>query len=163
MQKMDNEFFEMYKRLDNLCRDMYSCRNGVSEYISQMEQAAYQGKYKVYSWDDDYKKLKHLRWVRNRIAHDSGVFQICEPHDIDAVHDFYDRILSGQDPLALLRKITEARPLYKKTEYRQQTATQQIRHTINCQPEKDKSSAGAAVIVSIIVVAIIIAFYFLTR
>ena len=150
MQKMDNEFFEMYKRLDNLCRDMYSCRNGVSEYISQMEQAAYQGKYKVYSWEADYKKLKHLRWVRNRIAHDSGVFQICEPHDIDDVH-------------ALLRKITEARPLYKKTEYRQQTATQQNRHTINCQPEKNKSSAGAAVIVSIIVVAIIIAFYFLTR
>lgn len=37
MQPLDNEFFEMYKRLDNLCGDMYSCRHGVSKYISEME------------------------------------------------------------------------------------------------------------------------------
>ena len=37
MQPADNDFFEEYKRLDRLCADMYSCQNGVSEYINQME------------------------------------------------------------------------------------------------------------------------------
>lgn len=37
MQPADNEFFEEYKHLDKLCGDMYSCRNGISEYIDQMD------------------------------------------------------------------------------------------------------------------------------
>ena len=37
MQPLDNEFFEEYKRLDHLCADMYSCKNGVSQYIEDME------------------------------------------------------------------------------------------------------------------------------
>ena len=103
MQALDNDFFELYKRLDNCCRDIYSSRNGVSEYIVQMEQYT-SGKYRVYAWDEDYKMLKHLRWIRNQIAHDSRGFSFCQPQDIKALQNFYNRLLSGQDPLALLRK-----------------------------------------------------------
>ena len=37
MEQIDNKFFEEYKRLDKLCGEIFSCRNGVSEYITQME------------------------------------------------------------------------------------------------------------------------------
>ena len=37
MEPLDNEFFEKYKSLERLCSDMYSCKNGVSLYIEDME------------------------------------------------------------------------------------------------------------------------------
>ena len=42
--KMDNKntvFQEEYKRLDALCRDVFVSRDGVSEYIRQMEVVSY--------------------------------------------------------------------------------------------------------------------------
>ena len=115
MQILDNEFFEAYKRLERLCSDIYGSRNGVSRYIEDMEHASYQGRLAVPMWDQSYKTLKHLRWIRNQIAHDSGQFQICGAYDIQDVTDFYDAILSGQDPLTQLRKHREASAAVKKT------------------------------------------------
>ena len=107
MQPADNEFFEEYKHLDKLCGDMYSCRNGISEYIDQMDIKSYKGSPLIPSWNSDYKMLKHIRWVRNQIAHDSGSYQVSEPEDLEFVRNFYDRIFSRQDPLTLLRKEEE--------------------------------------------------------
>ena len=109
MLLFDNEFFEEYKRLAKLCSEMYSCQNGVSEYISQMEIESYRGQYSISSWDSDYKMLKHVRWIRNQIAHDAGAYQISEPNDLIFVKNFYKRILSGNDPLTLLMKSTEVK------------------------------------------------------
>ena len=108
MHTIDNTFFEEYKRLDRLCGDMYSCQNGVSAYLTAMERKAVQGKSQVSCWDSDYSHLKHIRWVRNRIAHDSDPFQISEAEDLKFVQDFYSRIITGQDALALLRKANES-------------------------------------------------------
>ena len=58
----------------------------------------------ISSWDSDYKMLKHLRWVRNRIAHDTDDYQISSISDIQAIREFYNRILSGRDSIALLEK-----------------------------------------------------------
>ena len=69
MQAIDNEFFEAYKRLDRLCSDIYGCRNGVSQYIEDMERVSYQGRLAIPSWEQAYRTLKHLRWVRNQLAH----------------------------------------------------------------------------------------------
>ncbi len=110
MNELDSEFFEAYKSLDRLCSDIYSCLNGVSEYIRDMESKASVGRYKISSWESDYKQLKHVRWVRNQIAHDSSISRISEPADLDFVRDFRKRILSGGDPITLLRKAVEARP-----------------------------------------------------
>lgn len=123
MQILDNEFFEAYKRLDRLCSDMYACRNGISQYIEDMEQHAYQGRCTIPSWERSYQTLKHLRWVRNRIAHDSGEVQICEECDIQDVNDFYDNIISGCDPLTQLRKYREHRTVVKKTVRRAEPIT----------------------------------------
>lgn len=121
MQPADNEFFEEYKHLDKLCGDMYSCRNGISEYIDQMDNKSYKGSPLIPSWNSDYKMLKHIRWVRNQIAHDSGSYQVSEPEDLEFVRNFYDRIFSGQDPLTLLRKEEEKAAERRKNQNKQQT------------------------------------------
>ena len=95
MQAIDNEFFEAYKRLDRLCSDIYGCRNGVSQYIEDMERVSYQGRLAIPSWEQAYRTLKHLRWVRNQLAHDSGQLQLCEERDIQDTNNFYDDIVSG--------------------------------------------------------------------
>ncbi len=108
MQELDNEFFESYKRLDRLCSDIYGCRNGVSLYIEDMERTPYQEQLAAPTWTQAYKTLKHLRWVRNQIAHDPGPVQICEASDLQAVNSFYDDIMFGRDPLTQLRRCREA-------------------------------------------------------
>ncbi len=108
MQELDNAFFEAYKRLDRLCSDLYGCQNGVSRYIADMEQIPSRDRLAIPSWEESYKTLKHLRWVRNRIAHDDEPFRICTERDVRDVNDFRHAIISGQDPLTELRKYREA-------------------------------------------------------
>ena len=83
---------------------MYSCRSGVNQYIEDMEEQSPRETSIISSWDRDYKLLKHLRWGRNRIAHDADDYQISSISDLQDVRGFYERILSGQDPIALLEK-----------------------------------------------------------
>ena len=106
MHWLDNDFFEAYKRLDKLCSDLCSAENGVSAYIAHMESKASHGRLLVPSWAADYKNLKHVRWVRNQIAHEADTLQISKPTDLSFVQDFHDRILSEEDPLTLFRKAT---------------------------------------------------------
>lgn len=136
LQLSDIRFFEEYKRLDNLCSDMYSCQNGVSEYIAQMEQKSSQGRYRISSWDSDYKMLKHVRWVRNQIAHSSSNCQMSEATDLKSVQDYYDRILSGSDSLTLLRKA-----LQRESELRSQQKRSQADHV---KPQNAASSTAPA-------------------
>lgn len=103
----EKALFDEYKRLDAICRDMFSSVQGVSEYIRQMEQIPSHRRYKVPMWEEDYRTLKHLRWLRNKIAHDTSATD-CGPDDIAQLEDFYDRILHSEDPLASLRKIEQA-------------------------------------------------------
>ena len=102
MQERDNTFFEAYKRLDRLCADMYGGQNGVSQYLEDMERQPYRDRLAVPRWEESYKTLKHLRWVRNRIAHETGTVSVCEEQDLRDVTGFYNAILAGQDPLATL-------------------------------------------------------------
>ena len=109
LHALDNDFFEEYKRLEQLCSDIYSHQNGVSEYLSDMESNAYQGQFKISCWTADYKMLKRVRWVRNQIAHNSGAYHSSTLADLAFVQDFHSRIISGQDPLSLLRRTSAAR------------------------------------------------------
>ena len=164
----DNDFFEAYKRLDKLCSEMYSCQNGVSEYIAQMERLTYKGQYRVSSWNNDYKMIKHVRWVRNQIAHDSGTFQISEPDDLGFVQDFRSRIFSGNDPLTLLRKAIESEDSLRRQQKKQaseariqRSQVQQYTYQappepLKYSPEKKKSRAWIGVLVGVGIVALIL-------
>ncbi len=127
MHLQDNDFFEEYKRLDRLCGDMYDCRNGVSAYLEAMERKAAQGSRYVACWDSDYRMLKRVRWVRNQIAHDSGVYPLSEPSDLAFVQDFYSRVFAGEDALTLLRKANEL--IQSRTQPRTQYQTQDTSQT----------------------------------
>lgn len=104
-------FLDSYKALEKLCSDMYGERHGLSLYIEEMKNT-YTGARYVVGWDEDLKKLKHYRWVRNKIIHEPGYSEenMCEPEDSVWLDDFYSRVLSRTDPLAMYRKaLTERR------------------------------------------------------
>ena len=100
MLTLNLEFQEEYKRLDRLCKE------GVSEYIRQMESTPPYNRRYVFTWEDDYKQLKHIRWVRNQLAHEVGTLNsdICTEYDLDWVQSFYNRIMNGNDPFTVMRK-----------------------------------------------------------
>ena len=108
MNQTDNDFFEAYKHLDKLCGEIFDCGNGISEYINQMENSP-QGSQLVSNWDSDYKNLKHIRWVRNQIAHESARYAISSRADIEFAESFYTRIVNLDDPFARLRRIEQKR------------------------------------------------------
>lgn len=96
-------FMSAYKHLDRLCRDINGI--GVTGYIEDMERN-HIGAFRVSGWDNDYKQLKHYRWIRNQIAHENYADEdtLCEPKDAEWLDEFYDRIIKQTDPLALARK-----------------------------------------------------------
>lgn len=99
------EFQEQYKQLDKLCKDMFSTDEGVSTYINEMEKMPYQWKSAIYDWETVFRQLKHLRWMRNQLAHEISInSEFCSQKDIDWVKQFYKDILNRNDPLALAYK-----------------------------------------------------------
>ena len=72
MNNTENRFFEQYKKLDNLCKDLLNNNQGVSAYIKEMEKIPIFERQLVKSWDSDYKMLKHIRWIRNNIVKTSS-------------------------------------------------------------------------------------------
>ena len=110
MSDLNYQFFDEFKALDNLCRDIYgqSIENklGVTLYLEDMNRQAYQGASKISGWTSDYNKLKSARNMRNELAHSRNSFSadICTQENIDFIRSFRARILNQTDPLALLRK-----------------------------------------------------------
>ena len=104
MHSSDSAFFDAYKKLERICSDRYAEQSGVSAYIADMEARAARGRAAVPTWNADYQGLKHIRWVRNRIAHEAESGRLSEADDLAFAQDFYRRLLAEKDPLTLLRK-----------------------------------------------------------
>ena len=71
----------------------------------------------IAQWKTDYLKLKHYRYIRNRIAHDNNADEslLCKKEDARWIDGFYNRIINGQDPLTLYRKKPIASQKRKKS------------------------------------------------
>lgn len=110
-------FSEEYKRLAKLCADVTGNTQGVTAYIDMMKSLP-RGELFVRGWREDLNRLKHYRWVRNRIAHDPGCTEdnMCNPLDSQWIANFYRRIMNQTDPLALYYKAT--RPTYTPVVYK---------------------------------------------
>ena len=110
MSVLNYEFFDEFKKLDNLCRDIYgpSAENklGVTQYLEDMKEHSSQGEAFIYGWNSDYMKLKNARNIRNEIAHSRNTLDldICTAEDIAFVREFRAEILRQADPLSLLAK-----------------------------------------------------------
>ncbi len=101
MTALDNKFFEAYKLLEERCNEIYSAKSGVSEYIADMER--HMSLAASADFERTYKSLKHLRWLRNQIAHNASGGSFCKKEDYDALKGFYTELLRGEDPLTRLK------------------------------------------------------------
>lgn len=107
-------FMDSYKQLEKLCGDMLG-EGRVSAYIKEMSDKP-RGAYLVSGWENDLKRLRHCRRIRNQIAHEPGCSEtdMCLPEDAKWLDDFYARIMNQTDPLALYYKYTHPSPKYTK-------------------------------------------------
>ena len=97
MNALENEYFEEYKSVELICNDIYE--NGVSGYIDEMiEKEPYALQFEP-NWNKKIKVLKHLRWLRNRIAHSGEDYEVTE-QDLQSIRLFHSELLTGKDPLA---------------------------------------------------------------
>ncbi len=103
MTNLEMEFFEEFKAIDNICKDMFQSQQGVTEYINQMDENMMMGSRSVPNWNEKYKMLKHLRGLRNQIAHDSGAPELMES-DLLELQNFHKQLLIQKDPLAIISK-----------------------------------------------------------
>lgn len=96
------DYLESYKRLDQLCRDMFRTKDGVTEYINQMDRVISRINSKP-DWRNFYSRLKYQRRLRNDLVHNTECSD-CTEEDIDEIEYFFDLILKQEDPLACIRK-----------------------------------------------------------
>ena len=104
---MDNihiELLEEYKYVDAICRDMFGTKKGVSAYIEQLDETPMTVRYWITEWNDEYRQLKHIRWLRNQIAHSTGSVE-CTQSDLDWLKGFHNRLLTQQDLLAKAHRV----------------------------------------------------------
>ena len=137
-------FMQSYKRLDNLCKDLFHSAHGVTSYIEAMEKCP-RGAKTVNQWQTDYSKLKHYRYIRNRIAHENNADEsiLCKIEDTRWLDRFYNRIINGTDPLTLYRKKPIASPTRNKAK--------------NKSPSKNnKKSKGLLLLLLLLLIAVLI-------
>ena len=96
------DYLESYKRLDQLCRDMFRTKDGVTEYINQMDRVISRINSKQ-DWRNFYSRLKYQRRLRNDLVHNTECSD-CTEEDIDEIEYFFDLILKQEDPLACIRR-----------------------------------------------------------
>ena len=108
MRDLNIDFMDLYKRTDHFIKDAYSSSEGVSEYIRLMEAGFNRGNANIQGWKSDYDNLKHIRWIRNQLAHEvSYDSDICSLSDYEWLEDFHERLFSATDPLGRLRRFEE--------------------------------------------------------
>ena len=153
-------FIKSYKHLDNLCKDINGI--GVTGYINDMEDRP-SAEYRIAGWKQDYLKLKHYRYIRNQIAHENYAEEenMSSPEDTVWLDNFYNRIMNQTDPLALYYKETVHQQVKKPTK----TVTpKNVPATPSSyqQYQKDRKSAGCAVmliVVFVIILSLIVHFF----
>lgn len=159
-------FIDSYKRLEKLCSEMYSDTHGLSTYIDEMIGKP-NGSYYVSGWNEDLNQLKHYRWIRNQIVHEPGCTEenMCEPGDMQWLDNFYSRIMSTNDPLALYRKVRSPHRVQKpKQTYSSHPTSytyQQYRKTSSKPTSNLTYLIGALFIVGAVV--LIVSIYYLLK
>ena len=106
MDAIQIEFLEEYKYVDAICRDMLGAEKGVTAYIEQLDETPMTVRYWITEWNDEYRQLKHIHWLRNQIVHNTGSVE-CNQSDLDWLKDFHNRLLTQQDLLAKARRVVQ--------------------------------------------------------
>ncbi len=119
MDNLNYIFFEEFKSLDKLCGELYKEKYGITYYINDMKAVSENIYQNIPDWNFDLKSLKHIRHIRNNLAHSEGAFneEVCTQADIDWIKDFHNRILSQSDPISVLYQNTKAKEHNIKKSY----------------------------------------------
>ena len=85
--------------------------------------------------------LKHVRWVRNQLAHEVGYdSDICQESDYDWLESFNQRLYSAEDPLALMNKQEKVEQQNRMAEKRRRAAEQKQRQTASVDQKQQTNS-----------------------
>lgn len=106
MDAIQIELLEEYKYVDAICRDMLGAEKGVSAYIEQLDETPMTVRYWITEWNDEYRQIKHIRWLRNQIAHSTGSVE-CSQADLEWLKRFHNRLLTQQDLLAKAHRVIQ--------------------------------------------------------
>ena len=104
MDAIQIKLLEEYKYVDAICRDMLGAEKGVTAYIEQLEETPVTVRYWITEWNNEYRQLKHIRWLRNQIAHSTGYVE-CTQSDLEWLKGFHNRLLTQQDILAKAHRV----------------------------------------------------------
>ena len=104
MDAIQIEFLDEYKYVDKICREMFDAEKGVTAYIEQLDETPVTVRYWITEWNDEYRQLKHIRWLRNQIVHSTGYVE-CTQSDLDWLKGFHNRLLTQQDLLAKAHRV----------------------------------------------------------
>lgn len=164
---MDNiilNFLEAYKNLDEICKQIFFSDIGISKYIEEMENES-QGSFYVSNWENDYKKLKHMRWIRNQLVHDTDSFQqnMVTMDDIDWLKHFRSRIMNCTDPFALLnqsrKQNNKVRKVHKNNKVEKiHRNSSVVYYDMDNSGENKKNSSMHLFVVIVFVIILLIAF-----
>ena len=116
MDTVHIELMEEYKYVDAICRDMLGAEKGVSAYIEQLDETPVTVRYWITEWNDEYRQLKHIRWLRNQIAHSTESVE-CSQADVDWLKGFHNRLLTQQDLLAKAHRIIQESQIQRQQQY----------------------------------------------
>ncbi len=150
------DFIESYKHLEKLCGKVLNSDKPVSAYIEEMKNTPH-GVFYVRSWEEDLKKLKHYRWVRNQIAHEPGCNEqnMCQSADALWLDDFYSRMINQTDPLSLYHKTTAPRAIPK---HKQSSSTSHTKTRSKYSKASQKLVVLAAFLSAVLLILVMIAF-----
>lgn len=154
-------FMDEYKHLEKICGDMLGDSRKVSAYIDEMKQLP-DGVHWVPGWEEDLRRLKQYRGIRNKIAHEPGYTEenMCEPEDVLWLENFYDRILHQEDPLALYRRAVRRKKVQSTGTVNTPSAAFQERKPEGFRLHR-KKAAPPARLIAVLVVVLLLAIAFL--
>ena len=111
MKKNNQVFFEEYKRLDKLLKEVLSSDIGVTAYIDEMKAVSSYETAKIRGFEHTLKRLKELRHIRNQLAHDNLSFDadLTDESDIKFLTEFRESVFNTSDPLSLIYKQRSAK------------------------------------------------------
>ncbi len=96
-------FLKIYKKLDQLIKDTLQTDEGVTEYINMLAKLSLDGELEQLR-RADYRGLKHIRWIRNKLVHEPDTLEsgLCTSDDVIYTTDFYNRLMEGKDCLSVV-------------------------------------------------------------
>ena len=149
-----NELIRAFSHLEKICNEMYKDKHGVSLYIEEMKRETSLKTKSIPGWSSDLERLKHLRYIRNGIAHDDQTVDTSyTDSDVAFLEEMYDRIIAGTDPIGQLRR------QQKELQVAKTKPVQSIQHAMeeyDDEPSDTRRTILAAAIIALLLILAIL-------